>query len=71
MFVDYTFTLLPDGSILFDSELSMDKINATSGDRFVAKELPSGQICFRKLVGIEKLFEEAKDDMPNIVKGYN
>ncbi len=74
MFVDYVFNLLPDGSILFDKELSIDKLKAQAGDRFVAKELPGGQVCFKKLEGIEKFFEEARDDMldvPNIVKGYN
>jgi hypothetical protein len=71
MFVDYVFNLLPDGSILFDKELSIDKLNAQVGDRFVAREMPDGQVCFKKLIGIEKLFDEVKDDMPNIVKGYN
>jgi hypothetical protein len=71
MFVDYVFTLLPDGSILFDKELGIDKINAKSGDRFVAKELPGGQVCFKKLDGIELFLEEAKTDMPNVIKGYN
>lgn len=71
IFVDYVFTLCPDGSILLDKELGKDKINVVDGDRFVTKVLHDGQVMFKKLEGIELFFEQAIEDEPNFIKGYN
>jgi hypothetical protein len=49
LFVDYTFRLLPDGSLLFDSEISAQALSINPGDRFQATITAEGEIMFKKL----------------------
>jgi hypothetical protein len=49
LFVDYTFTLLYDGSIKMDAELTPQQMQICNGDMFIAYT-NSGSIFFRKYV---------------------
>lgn len=72
LFVDYVFTLLPDGSIMLDQELTKDKIHAQEGDRFILHELDNGQILLKKLQGVQAFVDAGLTDKEdNISRGYN
>ena len=47
IFVDYNFTLLHDGSIKFDEELTAESIGLKNGDIYLAY-VSSGSIFLRK-----------------------
>ena len=47
-FVDYTFKLETDGSILFDQELKSHQLGVTNGDKFEVVVIPEVGIVFRK-----------------------
>ena len=49
LFLDYTFFLLPDGSIMMDTELQPEHMQLKNGDIFIAYTT-SGSIFFRKHV---------------------
>lgn len=49
LFLDYTFFLLPDGSIMMDTELQPEQMQLKNGDIFIAYTT-SGSIFFRKHV---------------------
>lgn len=48
VFVDYFFTLLPDGSIQMDKELKASSIRVKEGDRFTVTINDNGTIYFKK-----------------------
>lgn len=48
LFVDYTFSLLPDGSIMMDEELKPSSLQVETGDRFVVFVV-NDKIYFRKM----------------------
>ena len=48
-FVDYTFRLETDGSILFDQELSPNQLRVSEGDKFEVVIIPNAGIVFRKV----------------------
>ena len=48
LFFDYHFTVLPDGSIMFDEELTADQMNVNPGDGFMAFVKPNGKVVLRK-----------------------
>ena len=48
IFFDYHFTVLPDGSIMFDEELTSDQLNINPGDGFMAFVDPTGKVVLRK-----------------------
>jgi len=48
LFFDYTFMLLPDGSVRMDEELFAEKLHVKDGDKFVI-EIVDNVITFRKL----------------------
>jgi len=49
LFADYYFSVLPDGSIIFDDELTADQMNVKPGDGFMAFVNPNGKVVLRKL----------------------
>ena len=49
-FLDYTFTLGKDGSIVFDSELRPDQLRVQQGDKFEVVFVP-GNVVFKKIEG--------------------
>ena len=48
LFADYYFSVLPDGSIIFDDELTADQMNVRPGDGFMAFVNPDGKVVLRK-----------------------
>lgn len=48
LFFDYHFTVLPDGSIMFDEELTADQMNVKPGDGFMVFVKPNGKVVLRK-----------------------
>jgi hypothetical protein len=50
IFVDYTFELKPDGSLLMDKELSVESMQLKNGDKFVVHIRFDGRIIFQKVV---------------------
>ena len=48
LFADYYFSVLPDGSIIFDDELTADQMNVKPGDGFMAFVKPNGKVVLRK-----------------------
>jgi len=48
LFADYYFSVLPDGSIIFDDELTADQMNVKPGDGFMAFVNPNGKVVLRK-----------------------
>ena len=49
LFVDYTFDLLENGTIIMDKELTANKLNLKNGDKYVANVTFDGRIVFQKL----------------------
>ena len=47
LFADYYFSVLPDGSIFFDDELTADQMNVRPGDGFMAF-VQNGKVVLRK-----------------------
>jgi hypothetical protein len=54
LFVDYTFTLLPDGSILLDPELCPKSLKVETGDKFEVVLGPDNGVFFKKLNPLDK-----------------
>ena len=48
LFADYYFSVLPDGSIIFDDDLTADQMNVKPGDGFMAFVNPNGKVVLRK-----------------------
>ena len=48
LFADYYFSVSPDGSIIFDEELTADQMNVKPGDGFMAFVNPNGKVVLRK-----------------------
>ena len=48
LFADYYFSVLPDGSIIFDDELTADQMNVRPGDGFMAFVNKNGKVVLRK-----------------------
>lgn len=48
LFVDYVFELLPNGSIAFDKELSLQDLNLKENDEFVVKVVNEKVILVKK-----------------------
>lgn len=71
LFLDYELTLLPDGSIMLDPELTKDKILAQEGDRFVLHELENKRLILKKLQGVQAFIDAGLDKDSNISRGYN
>ena len=49
LFVDYTFDLLENGTIIRDPELTAEKMNLKNGDRYVVNTTFDGRIVFQKV----------------------
>ena len=47
-FMDYVFTLNPDGSIVWDAELEPDQLGVQAGDRFQVEIESGNKIVFKK-----------------------
>lgn len=47
LFVDYTFDVLPNGTILFDKELKLSQLHLEQGDELVVT-LCDGRVIFYK-----------------------
>jgi hypothetical protein len=50
LFVDYTFDLLDNGTIVMDKDLTKEKMNLKNGDKYVANVLWDGRIVFQKVM---------------------
>jgi hypothetical protein len=48
LFIDYTFDLLPGGSIRFDKDLSPSDINVKDGDEFVLAVIDERVVFLKK-----------------------
>lgn len=48
LFADYVFDLLPNGSIAFDNELSLDDLDLKEGDEFVVKVVNEKVVFVKK-----------------------
>ena len=48
LFVDYVFELLPNGSIAFDKELSLESLNLKEDDEFVVKVVNEKVVFVKK-----------------------
>jgi hypothetical protein len=48
IFVDYTFDLLPDGSIRFDKDLKLFDIKVKDGDEFVLTVIDERVVFVKK-----------------------
>lgn len=49
LFVDYTFDLLDNGTIVMDKELDAKKLGVKNGDNYVVNVTFDGRIVFQKL----------------------
>lgn len=49
LFVDYTFDVLENGTIIMDKELDAKKLHLKNGDKYVASVTFDGRIIFQKL----------------------
>lgn len=49
LFVDYTFDLLENGTIIMDKELTADKMKLKDGDKYVVNTTFDGRIVFQKV----------------------
>jgi hypothetical protein len=49
LFVDYTFDVLENGTIIMDKELDAKKLHLKNGDKYVANVTFDGRIVFQKL----------------------
>lgn len=49
LYADYLFSVEPDGSIFFDSDLSAQEMNIKPGDGFVAVVNRNGTVVLRKI----------------------
>jgi formylmethanofuran dehydrogenase subunit D len=50
LFVDYTFDLLENGTIIMDKELEAKTLNVKNGDKFVVNITFDGRVVFVKTV---------------------
>lgn len=49
LFIDYTFELLPDGSIIMDPEIDLHRLEMEEGDRFIVCKTHNGRVMLRKV----------------------
>lgn len=49
LFVDYTFDLLDNGTIIMDSELKPESLNVKNGDNYVVNVTWDNRIVFQKV----------------------
>jgi hypothetical protein len=49
LFVDYTFDVLENGTIIMDPELKADKLHIKNGDKYVVNVTFDGRIVFQKV----------------------
>ena len=49
LFVDYTFDVLENGTIIMDKELDAKKLGVTNGDKYVVNVTFDGRIVFQKM----------------------
>ena len=49
LFVDYTFDVLENGTIIMDKELDAKKLYLKNGDKYVANVTFDGRVVFQKL----------------------
>ena len=47
-FIDYYFDLLPDGSIMMDSELYPNSLQVKQGDKFITKIIDNKIFLFKE-----------------------
>ena len=48
LFADYTFDVLPNGTIIFDRELTTSDLNIKEGDVYEVQISGSGRVVFSK-----------------------
>ena len=51
-FCDYTFTLMSNGDIVMDDEITAAKLEVKSGDLFETVITPDGIVVFKKMVDL-------------------
>lgn len=49
LFVDYTFDLLENGTIIMDPELTAEKLHLKNGDKYIVNVTFDGRIVFQKV----------------------
>lgn len=49
LFVDYTFDVLDNGTIIMDKELDAQKLGVKNGDKYVVNVTFDGRIVFQKV----------------------
>ena len=48
LYLGYTFDVLPNGTIIFDKELSVEHLNAQEGEEYILKVVNGSIILYKK-----------------------